>query len=208
MSDALNYLMKIRPDVMGSYFGFIKKSGEHLDPKTRALISVITKVDNQTEAGFKQYLVRALQTGLTANEIIDGLFVAFPTLGLTKIVWAIDIILEMDIPEFRAEQLGMEAEWHDISTVDEITDGEITYLKHKERDLFIYRTGNDFLVYDSHCPHQVTNIPELALKGFELTCPKHGWKFDIKTAQCIEKGDRPLRQFNIKIEDGRLLAYW
>ena len=38
MSDALNYLMKIRPDEMKAYFKFVKKAGEHLDPKTRAII--------------------------------------------------------------------------------------------------------------------------------------------------------------------------
>jgi len=53
MSDALNYLMKIRPDLMKSYFGFVKQAGEHLDPKTRAIITVITKVDNQTETGLR-----------------------------------------------------------------------------------------------------------------------------------------------------------
>src|SRR3990172_9524265 len=106
MSDALNYLMKVRPEAMQSYFDFVKKSGKHLDKKTRALISVITKVDNQTETGFKQYLSRALQGGATADEIIDALFAAFPILGLSKIIWAIDIIIELDVPEFRPEMLG------------------------------------------------------------------------------------------------------
>ena len=71
MSDALNYLLKVRPDAMKSYFDFIKKSGTSLDPKTRAIISVITKVDNQTETGLRQYLVRALRAGVSADEIQD-----------------------------------------------------------------------------------------------------------------------------------------
>ena len=44
MSDALNYLLKARPDALGHYFAFLKDAGKHLDPKTRNLISVITKV--------------------------------------------------------------------------------------------------------------------------------------------------------------------
>jgi len=50
-----------------------------------------------------------LQTEVSANEIIDALFIAFPTLGFTKIVWAIDIILEMDIPEFKPQELSKPA---------------------------------------------------------------------------------------------------
>ena len=49
MSDALTYLVKARPEAMGAYFKFLKGAGTHLDPKTRNLISVITKVRAQTE---------------------------------------------------------------------------------------------------------------------------------------------------------------
>src|SRR5690554_3955497 len=198
MSDALNYLLKVRPDAMASYFDFIKKSGTHLDKKTRAILSVITKVDNQTTAGFKQYLSRALQAGVTPDEIIDALFVAFPTLGLSKIIWAIEIIIEMDIPEFRPEVLGHKPDWHPLGKVDEIIDGT-TRVKAGERELFVYRKADVIKVYDSHCPHQVTNIPELALSANILTCPKHKWKFDITSGECIENGDRPLKQFETRI---------
>ena len=67
MSDALNYLVKVRPEAVGHYFAFLKDCGKHLDPKTRNLISVITKVDAQTERGFRQYLGRALREGCSAD---------------------------------------------------------------------------------------------------------------------------------------------
>ena len=207
MSDALNYLMKVRQDAMQSYFDFVKKSGSHLDKKTRAIISVITKVDNQTETGFRQYLVRALQSGVSANEIIDSLLVAFPTLGLSKIIWAVDIILDMNLPEFSPDKLGAESCWHKVSEVNSIKEG-VTRLQCAERELFIYRKKKIFKVYDSHCPHQVTNIPELALTKNILTCPKHQWKFDITTGECIEKGNRPLQQYETKIENDFLYVHW
>ena len=51
MSDALNYLLKARPEALG--LAFVKDAGKHLDHKTRNLISVITKVHSQTERGFR-----------------------------------------------------------------------------------------------------------------------------------------------------------
>ena len=78
--------------------------GTHLDPKTRNLISVITKVHAQTENGLRQYLTRALREGATADEVLDALLMAFPALGLTRIVWAIDVILAMNLPEFRLDR--------------------------------------------------------------------------------------------------------
>ncbi len=60
MSDALTYLLKARPGPMEHYFKFLKEAGGSLDPKTRGLISVITKVHSQTARGVKQYVKRAL----------------------------------------------------------------------------------------------------------------------------------------------------
>jgi len=208
MSDALNYLIKARPEAMGSYFSFLKKAGEHLDPKTRDLISVITKVAVQTEPGFRQYLTRALREGCTPNEIIDALLMAFPVLGLAKIVWATEILLDMDIPEFRPENLDAEPDWHRIVAVDEVPMQETQYLEVDGRHLFVYRTPESVQVYDSRCPHQVTDIPHLALDGRQLTCPKHGWAFDLATGACVEKGNRPLNRFQHKEENGWLMAYW
>jgi nitrite reductase/ring-hydroxylating ferredoxin subunit/alkylhydroperoxidase/carboxymuconolactone decarboxylase family protein YurZ len=209
MSDALNYLIKVRPDAMKAYFSFLKESGKHLDPKTRSLISVITKIDAQTERGLRQYLPRALRDGASPQEILDAILTAFPTMGLAKIVWAIDILLDMDIPEFHTELLDAEPEWHDLVSWDEVADEDITYVEGcDDRNVFIYRSGDDCRVYDSRCPHQVTDIPHLALSGTQLTCPKHRWAFDIRTGACVANGKRPLKQFESRIEQGRLLAYW
>lgn len=208
MSDALNYLVSARPEAMKSYLKFLKETGKSLDPKTRLLITVITKIAVQTEGGFRQYLPQAMNAGATPSEILDAILHAFPALGLAKIVWAIDILLDMDIPEFRPENLGVAPRWHDIRATDEIPSGTISYFDCDGRSLFVYREGDEYRVYDSRCPHQVTNIPHLALEGFRLTCPKHHWAFDIKTGQCVEIGNRPLRHFETKLENGRLCARW
>ena len=209
MSDALSYLIKARPEAMKAYFTFLKDTGKHLDPKTRSLISVITKIDSQTERGLRQYLPRALRDGASPHEILDAILMAFPTLGLAKIIWAIDILLDMDIPEFSLENLGAETAWHDLIDITDVKDGDITYIDECDgRSLFIYRSGDDYRVYDSRCPHQVTNIPHLALAGKRLTCPKHQWAFDVTTGECVDKGTRPLRQFDSRVREGRLEAIW
>ncbi|MCB1759183.1 MAG: Rieske 2Fe-2S domain-containing protein [Gammaproteobacteria bacterium] len=208
MSDALNYLIKARPEAMTAYFSFLKKSETHLDTRTRDLISVITKVAVQTEGGFRQYLTRALRNGATPNEVIDAMLMAFPVLGLAKIVWATDILLDMDIPEFRTENLDAEPAWHDVTAVESIPEAEAAYFEVDGRHLFTWRKGEEISVYDSRCPHQVTDIPHLSLEGTTLTCPKHEWAFDIESGNCIAKGKRPLNRFEHKIEGGRLLAYW
>jgi len=210
MSDALNYLIKARGETLGHYFAFLKECGKHLDPKTRNLISVITKVDAQTERGFRQYLGRALREGCTPAEVLDALLMAFPTLGLAKIVWAVDIILAMDLPEFQPGAMGASgAEWHDLMATKGVEIGSTQRIECDGRGLFVHRLSTkEWQVYDSRCPHQTTNIPHLALEGCTLTCPKHQWQFDIRSGACTAKGNSPLKQWPSKVVKGRLLAQW
>jgi len=209
MSDALSYLVKARPEAMQAYFRFLKDAGTRLDPKTRNLISVITKVHAQTENGLRQYLKRALREGATAEEVIDALLMAFPALGLAKIVWAVDVILKMDLPEFQLEPAAEIApSWHDVMPAADVKSGQTLRLDCDGRGLFVYKKGATVKVYDSRCPHEATNIPHLALKGGRLTCPKHEWTFDIASGRCTAKGDRPLNVLPHKVENKRLLVYW
>ena len=208
MSDALNYLLKARPDALGHYFAVLKDAGTHLDPKTKNLISVITKVHAQTERGLRQYLGRALREGCTPMEVLDALLMAFPALGLAKIIWAVDIILDMNIPGFAPEALTAPGQWHDVMASAKPKDGQVTRTEVDGRGLFVYRNANTYQVYDSHCPHQSTDIPQLALKGHTLTCPKHGWEFDVKSGDCIRLGNSPLKRLESKVAKGRLLAFW
>ena len=208
MSDALEYLVKARPEAMGHYLAFLKASGRSLDPKTRALISVITKVHAQTERGLRQYLKRALREGCTPDEVLDALLVAFPALGLSRIVWAVDVILAMDLPAFRLGPPAAEPAWHDALATRSLRAGMARRVDCDGRGLLVFRDAQGWRVYDSRCPHQATDINQLAVTGTTLTCPKHGWAFDAKSGDCIKKGNSPLTRIKAKNVKGRLMAFW
>ena len=139
---------------------------------------------------------------------LGALLTAFPTLGLAKIVWAVDIILSMEINDFAVEALNGAEAWHDLGAAVDFPDGEARRITAGYRAVFVWRRGDALRVYDSTCPHQVTNIPELAICDNHLTCPKHNWKFDLETGDCIEKGDQPLKTFEARIENGVVQAWW
>ena len=89
----------------------------------------------------------------------------------------------------RLELLGAEADCHDLIELSDIKDRDITYVEDCDgRSIFIYRSGDEYTVYDSRCPHQVTNIPHLALSGTRLTCPKHQWASMSRPENVWKKG--------------------
>jgi NAD(P)H-dependent nitrite reductase small subunit len=113
-SRGLAFLQKTRPDAMRHLLSFFRESAQHLDPKTRFLISVVTKVISNSPRGLRQYVRRALESGATPDEVIDAVLCAYPCAGLTKVVDAIDTILESGIGGFEnrdevAEEPGLAA---------------------------------------------------------------------------------------------------
>ena len=206
MSEALDYLIKVRKDAIEPYFQFLKEGGKHLDDKTRSLLSVITKVDAKTEAGLKQYLKRALKQGNTADEILDAMLTCMPTLGLSKIVWAIDIIIKMDLPEFDADVLTgaketKKKQWIKLKPIHELEEG-ISYHEYEGKSCFVNKNGDDIQVFDSMCPHRETKIPCDAIDGTTLTCPMHHWRFNLENGECLQEGNyAPLNKVEFKMKD-------
>jgi len=211
MSKALDYLLNARPEAMQAYFSFLKKAGEHLDPKTAALISVITKVHAKTANGVRQYLPRALRAGATADEVIDALLMAMPALGFSKIVWAIDIILEMNLPEFAhvAKPAAKSSEtetWHEVAPLGAIQEGDAKYFQAGARRGILTLNAGSVVVYDAHCPHKGNLIPEANIAGDSAVCPFHEWKFDLKSGKCTSGGGAGLKVLPSKIENGIVLV--
>jgi len=201
MSKAMDYLLQTRGEAMGNYFEFLRQAGSSLDPKTRSLISLLGKVHAQTEPGLRQYLPRALRDGASAAEILDTLLFSLPLLGLTRINWAIEIILDMDIPEFAPHLLDGEPEWLPVAPVADLPLDQPVRLLADGRAVFVLRQAEQITVYDSRCPHQLTDIPATGLAGKVLTCPGHGWQFDLQTGGCIANGKQSLTSLTHRITE-------
>ncbi len=207
MSKALAFLARARPEAMQAYFAFLKKAGGRLDPKTRNLISVITKVHAQTAGGFRQYLRRALAQGASADEVLDALLMAFPALGLTRVLWAVDIMLE-DGAIGADDAAPGEGAWHDLGALEEVPEGAARRIDRDGRGFLVRRADGEVRVYDARCPHRGTDIPGDALEGDMACCPGHGWRFDLARGGCAEEGDAPLACIEHRLRDGRIEARW
>ncbi|MCZ6794302.1 MAG: nitrite reductase small subunit NirD [Planctomycetota bacterium] len=108
-SRGLAYLQRVRPEAVEHLLKFFRESARHLDSKTRFLISVVTKVISHSSRGIEQYVRRALEEGASPDEVIDAVLCAYPCAGLTRVVDAIDVILDMKLPGFDEASLRRDA---------------------------------------------------------------------------------------------------
>ncbi|MSR81893.1 MAG: carboxymuconolactone decarboxylase [Candidatus Latescibacteria bacterium] len=204
----LQYLSQERPEAMQHLLAFFKESGRHLDPKTRFLISVVTKVINFSPRGLRQYLPRALKEGASRDELIDAILCAYPAAGLTKVVDAIEVLRELD----REGKLGapaavaaeQEAQWMPVLRAEEVPAGEARVANVGHRQLAVFNVGGEILATANACVHQGGYLGDGFLDGEVVICPLHGWQFNVRSGACITRPGQQVKAYEVRVREGQV----
>jgi len=68
-------------------------------------------------------------------------------------------------------------------------------------EIAIFQIGSDIFAVRNDCPHQHFQLlHQGTLKDHALTCPMHGWTFDLRTGKAMN-GDGNLKKYMVKIID-------
>ena len=223
-SRGLAYLKQVRPEAVHHLLKFFGESGSHLEPRTRFLISIVTKVINFSPRGLQQYVPRALKEGATADEIIDAVLCSYPCAGLTRVVDALDVILDMGLPGFetpgeQAEPPAEEApaeeapadsageEWREIGRREDFSKDGRLEVNLGDRCLAVFDIDGEVLVIDGLCPHRSGPLSRGQLEGKVVTCPLHHWQFDLQTGVSQDNPGAKVGTYEVKVEDdGRIFV--
>lgn len=215
MSKALDFLLARRPAAMGAYFDFLRDNGSRLDPKTRALISVITKVAVETEKGLVQYTRKAYAAGCSPDEVLDALMMAFPALGLSRILWAVEVLQAHAVDGFTvgptpaaAAPSPADADVIDIGPEDALPRGRAVKYSTGGRPLLLYRDDEGVRAYKAYCPHQGMELMDSGIEGKRVTCRQHGWQFILPEGTCTMVPRCRLAALAVEVTDGRVRVRW
>jgi nitrite reductase (NADH) small subunit len=92
-------------------------------------------------------------------------------------------------------------EWIRVASVDEIPPGTGKELAAGGRVVALYNVDGDFCSLDGVCPHAGGPLGQGTLNGNIVTCPWHGWQFDVSTGQhCLNAGIVHAK-FAVKVEN-------
>jgi len=73
--------------------------------------------------------------------------------------------------------------------VEEIPAGEIREVKVGEKAVALAHANGKFFAISNVCLHRGGPLGEGMLAGTVVTCPWHGWEFDVSTGQaCLNPG--------------------
>jgi nitrite reductase (NADH) small subunit len=96
--------------------------------------------------------------------------------------------------------------WHRIASVVDCPPGNSLEAVAGERVVALFNVSGEFFALDGVCPHQGGPLSEGELSGCVVTCPWHGWQFDVRTGQHQFSRSVVQPRFETKIEDGSVWA--
>ncbi len=90
-----------------------------------------------------------------------------------------------------------------IADLSELREGKGITRRLDDDDVAIVKLGDDVRAFINVCPHQHTPLVDKyggQLHGEELTCPMHGWTYNLKSGKCVNASGK-LKLLEVKLED-------
>jgi nitrite reductase/ring-hydroxylating ferredoxin subunit len=72
------------------------------------------------------------------------------------------------------------------------------------REFVIASVDDELVGFPSLCPHQLGPLDASALDGVSVTCPWHGYRFDVRSGECISGQACRMQSLVFSEQDGRV----
>ena len=92
--------------------------------------------------------------------------------------------------------------WVRIAAENELAPGECGEYVARDRIVALYNVDGTFYALDGICPHQGGPLGKGTLAGCIVTCPWHGFQFDVTTGQHQTSRSLVHPTFRVKVEGG------
>jgi nitrite reductase (NADH) small subunit len=98
------------------------------------------------------------------------------------------------------------ANWTRIARLEECPAGSAIERVAGDRVLAIFHVDGAVYALDGVCPHQGGPLGEGQLCGAIVTCPWHGWQFDVRTGQHQLSPRITQPRYEARVEDDWILV--
>jgi 3-phenylpropionate/trans-cinnamate dioxygenase ferredoxin subunit len=72
-----------------------------------------------------------------------------------------------------------------VASTSEIAPGQARLVNVKGRQIVLFNVEGAFFALDNACTHEEGPLAEGDVEGYEVTCPWHGARFDIRTGEVL-----------------------
>jgi nitrite reductase/ring-hydroxylating ferredoxin subunit len=93
-----------------------------------------------------------------------------------------------------------------VAGVNELKPGEGKMVAANGLEIALFNVNGTFHAIENTCSHRGGPLGEGMLDGDIVTCPWHGWRYDVKTGISVVMPSISVRSFEVKVEGEDVLV--
>lgn len=99
------------------------------------------------------------------------------------------------------------AEFVKVATVSSIPDPGRAVVEVDDRVVALFHVGGSFYCIDDVCTHDGGPLGDGPIDGFQIICPRHGARFDMRTGQALTMpATQPATVHEVRVEGDDVLV--
>lgn len=87
-----------------------------------------------------------------------------------------------------------------VAATSDVKPGAAVVAEVNGKTIAVFNVDGNYFAVDNTCVHRGGPLGEGELEGDVVTCPWHGWQFNVKTGACINNPAAKVDSFPVKIE--------
>jgi nitrite reductase (NADH) small subunit len=87
-----------------------------------------------------------------------------------------------------------------VASVDEIPSGSAKEVVTADHVIAVFNVDGEYYAIDGICPHAGAPLVNGGLEGTVVSCPWHGWQFDVALGQFCLNAKVKLAKFDVKVD--------
>ncbi|HVP20691.1 MAG TPA: non-heme iron oxygenase ferredoxin subunit [Anaerolineaceae bacterium] len=104
--------------------------------------------------------------------------------------------MEVDLTKYK---------FYEIANVDDIPNGERIFLEIGTNQIVVFNITGNFYAIGDVCTHDDGPLGDGELDGYEVICPRHGARFDVRSGKATAlPAVFPTPSYPIKVVDGKI----
>jgi nitrite reductase/ring-hydroxylating ferredoxin subunit len=95
-----------------------------------------------------------------------------------------------------------------VAKIDDVWEGEVHAVRASGKRVLLVCLEDGLRAYADRCAHLGLSMCDAKLEGHHLTCPAHGYRYDMRTGICdnVRLSSARLEAYPLRIEDGDVLV--
>ena len=89
-----------------------------------------------------------------------------------------------------------------VAALSAVPKGKLHLVAVDREEAVLFRRGDEILAIGNECPHQVGALCDGWVDGDIVTCPLHGWEFDLRSGNCMTIPGERVSRWSVTVENG------